>query len=178
MASEAQLDVVVVGAGLAGLTAAAALARAGRRVQVLDAGDQVGGRLATRRVGDALIDHGAQFFTARSPVMAAFVEGLCGEGVAYEWCRGFNEVDGYPRYAVRGGMAALAQHLAAGLEVTLAAPVAAVAAAGGGGRGWRVELAGGQRHVEAAAVVLTAPVPEALALVRAGGAPLDPALAA
>ena len=40
-------DVVVVGGGLAGLCAAAWLARAGRRVQVLDAGPRPGGRAVT-----------------------------------------------------------------------------------------------------------------------------------
>jgi predicted NAD/FAD-dependent oxidoreductase len=46
-------DVLVVGAGMAGLTAAAELQRAGRRVLVLDEGRGVGGRLASRRIGGA-----------------------------------------------------------------------------------------------------------------------------
>ncbi|MSO32728.1 MAG: FAD-dependent oxidoreductase, partial [Ilumatobacteraceae bacterium] len=58
--------VVVVGAGIAGLTAARALSHAGHSVIVLDKGRSVGGRMATRRIGDATVDHGAQFFTVRS----------------------------------------------------------------------------------------------------------------
>ena len=57
------LDVVVVGAGVAGLAAARALADGGLRVRVLEARDRVGGRIHTRRVpGCALpIELGAEF---------------------------------------------------------------------------------------------------------------------
>ena len=56
---------VVVGAGISGLLAAQELTAAGWRVVVLDKGRGVGGRMATRRVGDGTFDHGAQFFTVR-----------------------------------------------------------------------------------------------------------------
>ena len=58
------MRVVVVGAGLAGLVAARALAD-DHEVVVFDKGRSVGGRLATRRIGAARLDHGAQFFTVR-----------------------------------------------------------------------------------------------------------------
>jgi len=56
-------QVLVVGAGLAGLTAGRVLAAAGIDTVIVDKGLSVGGRLATRRIGDATLDHGAQFFT-------------------------------------------------------------------------------------------------------------------
>src|SRR5215216_4163819 len=45
-------DVVVVGAGLAGLTAARELSAAGLEVQVLEARDRVGGRTLSQPVGE------------------------------------------------------------------------------------------------------------------------------
>ncbi len=54
-------SVIVVGAGIAGLAAAVRLTAAGVDVTVVDKGRGVGGRLATRRIGDATLDHGAPF---------------------------------------------------------------------------------------------------------------------
>lgn len=52
--------VVIVGAGLSGLSCAVALHRAGVPVTVLEAGDQVGGRVRTDRVDGFLLDRGFQ----------------------------------------------------------------------------------------------------------------------
>jgi len=57
-------DVVVVGAGLAGLTAARELSGAGLDVQVLEARDRVGGRTLSRQVGehpDDVVELGGQW---------------------------------------------------------------------------------------------------------------------
>jgi monoamine oxidase len=59
-----ECDVVVVGAGVAGLAAAAALRAAGRRVKVLEAGGRIGGRAATVDIGGAPVDLGAQWLHA------------------------------------------------------------------------------------------------------------------
>ena len=64
---------VVVGAGLSGLVAAQTLQQDGHEVLVLDKGRSVGGRLATRRIGNATFDHGAQFFTVRNNAFAEHV---------------------------------------------------------------------------------------------------------
>ena len=44
-----QPNTIVIGGGLAGLTAAAALVRAGHPVTVLESGHRLGGRARTRR---------------------------------------------------------------------------------------------------------------------------------
>ena len=167
-------DVIVVGAGLAGLTAAKQLTGSGRSVTVIDKGRSVGGRLATRRIRDVRFDHGAQFFTQRGPELAALVSELQAAGVVREWCRGFGESDDHPRYLVEGGMNALAKHLAAELDdVRTGVQATAVSRVNGG---WRVDTE--TAAFIAPAVLLTAPVPQSLALVDAGGTELDPGIGA
>ena len=75
-------DVLIIGAGLAGLSAANKLKHAGHNVLIIDKGRGIGGRLAGRRIGDASFDHGAQFFTAREASFKATVEGWIEAGVA------------------------------------------------------------------------------------------------
>ena len=72
------MRVAIVGAGLAGLMAGRTLAEAGHEVVLLDKGRSPGGRLATRRIGAATLDHGAQFFTVRSEAFAARVRPMGG----------------------------------------------------------------------------------------------------
>ena len=56
-----EADVVVIGAGLAGLAAGHALQRAGRRVMVLEAGPEVGGRARTRNLDGIPADLGGEW---------------------------------------------------------------------------------------------------------------------
>lgn len=60
-------DVLVVGAGVAGLACARDLRAAGVRVRVLEAGDAVGGRMRSDRVGGFVVDRGFQVFNSAYP---------------------------------------------------------------------------------------------------------------
>ncbi|WP_327372927.1 FAD-dependent oxidoreductase [Streptomyces sp. NBC_01216] len=60
-------DVVVVGAGAAGLACAADLAAAGLRVVLLEAEDTVGGRMRTDRLAGFTVDRGFQVFNTAYP---------------------------------------------------------------------------------------------------------------
>ncbi len=66
MAAE-QVDVVVVGAGLAGLAAATRLSAAGRSVLVLEASDGIGGRVRTDEVDGFHLDRGFQVLLTAYP---------------------------------------------------------------------------------------------------------------
>jgi len=58
---------------------------AGLAVTVFDKSRGVGGRLCTRRGEDWQADHGAQYFTARSPEFRALVAEWLEAGVVAEW---------------------------------------------------------------------------------------------
>jgi phytoene dehydrogenase-like protein len=67
MAAAQTVDAVVVGAGLAGLTAARILHRLGYAVLVLEQHEEVGGRIRTDLVDGFRLDHGFQLFNPGYP---------------------------------------------------------------------------------------------------------------
>jgi monoamine oxidase len=70
-------DVVVVGAGLAGLSAADRLAKDGRSVLVFEAADEAGGRARSRRLPDGtVVDLGGEFIGPGHRLMAGLVREL------------------------------------------------------------------------------------------------------
>jgi phytoene dehydrogenase-like protein len=67
-------DVVVIGAGLAGLTCAVDLTRRGLDVAVLEGSDAVGGRIRTDRMFGMLLDRGFQLLNPAYPALAGLVD--------------------------------------------------------------------------------------------------------
>ena len=166
-------DVLVIGAGMAGLSAASSLQKAGRKPLLIDKGRGIGGRMATRRIGAASFDHGAQFVTARDPHFEQILKNACAAGAAVEWCRGFTaEADGHPRWRGTPGMSALAKYCALGLEIVQEKQVTSLRPESDH---WILSMADGETW-SAGAVILTAPVPQSLVLLEAGGVPLEPIL--
>ena len=166
------IDVLVIGAGMAGLSAAAALQKAGRSALVIDKGRGVGGRMATRRIGAATFDHGAQFVTTRDPRFGEVLANAQSAGAAIEWCRGFTaEADGHARWRGTIGMSSLAKHLALGLLIVQEKQVSAVHQVADH---WSVGMTDGETW-SAKAIILTAPVPQSLVILEAGGVALEPA---
>ncbi len=58
-------NIAIIGAGLAGITAARTHMQAGHQVTVFEKSRSVGGRMSTRRTEFGSFDHGAQYFTVR-----------------------------------------------------------------------------------------------------------------
>lgn len=156
------MHVNVIGAGLSGLVAARTLLDCGHSVTVLDKGRSAGGRCATRRIGDAVVDHGAQFFTVRDETFSSMVRQWQDSGVVREWCRGFAEHDGHPRFCGVGGMTTIAKYLARGIDVRYEHMAFGIDQRNEGG--WRVTTDDGG-HLDADAVVVTCPLPQAMALL-------------
>jgi hypothetical protein len=69
-----EVDVVVIGAGLAGLACARTLVDAGRTVAVLEASDGVGGRVRTDEVDGFRLDRGFQILLTAYPELARVVD--------------------------------------------------------------------------------------------------------
>ena len=83
------MAIAIIGAGIAGLSAARRFAEAGETVRLYDKGRGPGGRLSTRRaqtpVGEVRWDHGAQYFTVRSKAFSEEVVRLRDEGAVSRW---------------------------------------------------------------------------------------------
>jgi hypothetical protein len=124
-----QLDIAIIGAGISGLRAAGELGESGLKATVLEKSRGLGGRAATRRWNELPVDHGAQFFTARTPEFREQVAQWISQGVCHEWTRGFHrhsggklhapDDDGHPRYVCREGMSNLGRAMTAAGKIDI-----------------------------------------------------------
>ncbi len=160
---------MIVGAGLSGLVAANELRAAGIGVAVVDKGRSPGGRLATRRIGPATLDHGAQFFTVRTPAFQRRVDDWIERGLVTVWSHGFGSAEVHPRFIAPAGMSSLVNDLAVGLDVSCSSRAVAVRPSGSR---WQVAFDDGAYRF-ADRVVVTTPLPQASALLADAAIDLD-----
>lgn len=135
------MRIAVIGAGMAGMTCARALADAGVSPVIFEKSRGLGGRLATRRADDWRFDHGAQFVTARGEGFRTFLETHAArwapDGASGDWFVGTPEMN------------ALVKPMAEDLDVRLGQAVTPER----DGDGWRVNDAVFDRVVSTAPVV-------------------------
>jgi renalase len=166
-----QSDVVVIGAGVAGLSCARELHAAGAQVTVLERARGVGGRCATRRVEGQPVDFGAVFLHGSDAEFLRAVEAVEGGTVLKGWpvvragagtpCQPDAFKPTEYRVAFAEGVSVFPKWMARGLEVRLNTRVTAVAAEQGN---VRLTLADGA-ELQTAAVVLALPAEDIVGLI-------------
>jgi renalase len=124
-----ELEVIVIGGGIAGLQCGRALHRAGRSVQVLERAHGVGGRCATWRFEGQPIDFGPMFLHGHVPSFLQAIAEVQGAAQGSAWPQRIHG-HGQPcqsnafeaeeqRAILPAGLNMFAKHLAAGLDVRL-----------------------------------------------------------
>jgi len=165
-------ETLIVGAGVAGLSCARALADAGRAALVLEKSRGVGGRCATRRVEGQPVDHGPAFLHGSDPAFLEVLDALGADVLVEGWpsrVRGAGRpclprafVPGERCVALRPGVSHFPKSLARGLEVLLNTRVGSVRQTGGD---WEVADDSGGTY-RAATLVLTLPARQTVAFLE------------
>ena len=181
-------DVVIIGAGISGLTAAQHLNQHGYRVLIIEKSRGLGGRLATRRIDNQPVDHGCRFFSPFEQDDSEILAQLLQREVLVPWnlsCYDLNaQGELYPckddgtYYVAPRGMTAVAKFLASNLTIHRRCRATRVQF---NGASWTIqwENALGQTETtETRAVVAAIPAPQTLPLLGQSKqySPMDPLL--
>jgi len=164
-------DTCVIGAGIAGLTAALELSQNGHSVFALDKGRGVGGRMSVRRFSGAVFDHGAQFFEARTGKFIEMVRSWENKDLVKEWRQenNFNlslfTENHRACFFSELGMNTVAKDLAKSLDIKTRSKVHTIRFVD---RKWQVITENGEK-VLANSLILTPPVPQSLHILRESG---------
>lgn len=125
--------IAIIGAGMAGITAARTLVQAGHKVTVFEKSKGTGGRMSTRRSEFGNFDHGAQYFTVRDARFRTMMQWALGNApeIARPWAANAVRVldsrgrtleaalpSREPHWVAQPGMNALVGHMAAPLAAS------------------------------------------------------------
>ena len=163
--------VAIIGAGISGMTCAARLQSAGFEVSVFEKSRGAGGRITTRRRDRERFDHGAQFFTARTPQFLAMVTEWAAQGIVAPWLGRFGDwrdqsffegVSRHERWVGTPRMSSLGRHLAKDLSVHLQTKVVEIVRRVDV---WCLKVESGDSFTGFDVVLLCCPGPQAVALL-------------
>ncbi|MFB9145186.1 NAD(P)/FAD-dependent oxidoreductase [Halomonas alkalicola] len=179
MRSDPPPATAIIGAGIAGLACARALDAAGLPVTLFDKARGAGGRMSSRRLPEAVLDLGAQFFSVRDPAFRRAVAAWRKAGCIAPWPtslwsaqegRWARHEDDLERLCGAPRMSAVTRHLAEGLTLQAATRIERLEGSAGA---WQLVDEHGAHHGPFARVVISTPSPQAHPLV----APHDATLA-
>ena len=151
-------DVIIIGSGIAGLSAARYLHDKGQSVLVLDKGRRIGGRCATKRIEGFTFNHGAQFFTTKEANFTALAQKAETDGALTKWSFGHDR----PCYIGAPTMRDFPQSLATGLAVDQSVKITSITRQGG--LYFLLDETGNDYH--ARRLILTPPAPQTAALLE------------
>ena len=172
-------DIVVIGAGIAGLTCARQLAQSEYRVAVVEKSRGVGGRAATRRLPGTRADLGVPYLQEQGRLLSGFTKVLRDRQILTEWTNRGYEWDARgaclvpqpaePFYIAPDGMSATGKFLAADLEIWFDRRARTLTPSDGG---WHVSLDAPRNtpdlplEIAAKALVVAIPAPQAIDLLE------------
>jgi predicted NAD/FAD-dependent oxidoreductase len=168
---EKMASFAVIGAGMAGISLANRLKKAGHHSLVFEKSRGRGGRLSTRRSKDWQVDHGTQYFTARSPKFKEEVQSWLDQGWAKTWQIDpwiyekealLTSPDDEIRYVGMPTMNAMVHGLSEDIEVYTETRIDRLEKQG---QQWRIWDEHGEHYGLFDAVLLTAPLAQSMALL-------------
>ncbi len=167
------VPIAIIGAGIAGLSAAQALQKAGQSVHLFDKGHGSGGRMASKRSEAGALDLGAQYFTARDRRFVEQVQQWVAAGWAAQWKpQLYNYRDGeltpspdeQTRWVGVPRMSAITRGLLKDVTVNFGCRIAEVFR---GKQFWHLQDTEGCSHGPFSRVVIAVPAPQATQLLAA-----------
>jgi predicted NAD/FAD-dependent oxidoreductase len=179
MSKNTVIPTAIIGAGISGLACARVLENAGHPVTLFEKSRGPGGRMSSRRLDDAVVELGAQFFSVRDETFRREADSWRQAGITSPWPTRLWQSDenGWQRHEDRlerfigqPRMSAITEHMADGLPVM---PGIRIEQLEKDGEDWWLLDQDQGRHGPFVRVVISAPSPQAKALLAAH----DPGLA-
>lgn len=165
-------DVVIVGAGISGITAGKYLHKKGFAVKILDKGKAIGGRLATRRINfndeQLQIDYGCKYLEAHTFEFSQELVNLIKNDTIKKWTTTnrntfLDELEKNLKFIGRQSMRQIAIELSKGLNISNNSRVKSISHYNGE---WNI-LDDKNQSIKSETIILTMPIPQALQLLDA-----------
>ncbi|MGY2200229.1 NAD(P)/FAD-dependent oxidoreductase [Pseudomonas gingeri] len=167
------VPIAIIGAGIAGLSAARALQDAGHAIELFDKSRGSGGRMSSKRSDAGSLDMGAQYFTARDRRFVNEVQRWQSQGwvaewdpTLYTWQNGQLNLspDEQTRWVGAPRMSAITRGLLGDLQTHFSCRITEVFR---GEQHWHLQDAEGFTHGPFSHVIIATPAPQATALLAA-----------